>query len=212
MRAKLIKKFPKLPGFTLIELMVTLSIITLLGGIVMSSSLSDNRKRDSVLADSTNLVVTLRDMQNRTTSFIENTQVNNVGYGVFLNLTAPNKIETFYKTGGDDFDASEVLNTNQPSVSSILNTGDYISKICLNGCSNGTAQKVAIYFVRPDPYATFAYLNGSTYTTKIKIAGEDKIVNHVCIEISPDSGSVAHQRVDIYYIGQISFSSGECDN
>ncbi len=207
-------KKSNLKAFTLIEIMIVLSILAILGGITISSDYKTTKIRNSILIDTESVAVDIRDMQNRTINFIYNDSVNNVGYGVFFDMKNPLKVESFYKTDGD-FDPSELLISNsfKPSDDFIFNIGNYIKRICLNGCAIkelNSSEKLAIYFKKPKLYSNFSYSdNGLIYYTNLYPSGN--AINHVCIEIGAYNSSET-RKVDIYYIGQISFGYGNCEN
>lgn len=203
-----------LKGFTLVEIMVVLSIIIILGGITISGDYRTNKIRNSIMIDTESIATDIRDMQNRTASFVQNTSFNNVGYGVFFDIKNPLKTETFYKLNGD-FDITEVLNSNslKPTDDFILSEGNYIKRICLNGCYNKIINpngKLAIFFVKPKPYVNFSYSDdGLTYYKNLYPI--ENAITHACVEIKSQN-NLFTKRIDIYYIGQISYSYGSCEN
>lgn len=200
-------------GFTLIELLVTLSIIAILSGIVISSNYSTNKARNALMVDTDLLASTIRDMQNRSASFVVNPLVNNLGYGVFMDLNNPLKVETFYKLVAGNFDSNtEIPSGNKPADDFIFNPGISLKKICLNGCNTKQilpAGKLAIYFLGPKPYAYFSYSdNGLNYYNQLG----GQAINQACLEIESQILPNDTRKLEIYYIGQISFSYGKCDN
>lgn len=212
MKSNLIKA--KLKGFTLVEIMIVLSIIVILGGVTISSDYKTNKTRNSLLVDTEAVATELRDMQNRTTSFVQSPVVNNIGYGVFFDIRNPLKTETFYKLEGD-FDVSELIaiNSLKPADDFIFTVGNYIKRICLNGCNTkqiDSQGKLALYFIKPRPYTNFSYSDdGLTYHTNLYPTYAS--INHACIEIGAEGISDV-RRIDVYYIGQISFGFGGCEN
>jgi prepilin-type N-terminal cleavage/methylation domain-containing protein len=198
-------------GFTLVEILAVLSLIAILGGIMISSDYRSVQTRNSLLTDAEAVGQELRDMQNRTTSFVEVEGVSNVGYGVYFDLLNPVKVQSFYKMNANEFGSDEVPGSSaaNPAEDLIFNVGDRINRICLNGNCSNTTSKLAIYYMKPRPYTHFARSDdGISYSDKLANSGE--IINHACIEIVPSSG-VDIRRVDVYYIGQISFSYGACE-
>ena len=204
-----------LKGFTLVEIMVVISIIAILGGITISGDYKANKIRNGLLVDTESIATDIRDMQNRTTSFVQNPNINNIGYGIYFDLSenASLKTETFYKQTEDVFDKSELSTSNnmRPIDNYIFNQGNYIKRICINGCSTHEINplgKLAVYYIKPKPYTNFAFTDdGLTYYTEY--AGNS--ISHACIEVASHLGQDI-RRVDIYYIGQISFSLGTCSD
>ena len=74
----------KIKGFTLIEIMVVLALIAILGSITIMSDYKTNKYKNSLLVDTEAVSIDIRDMQNRTSNFLQDTIVNNIGYGIFL--------------------------------------------------------------------------------------------------------------------------------
>ena len=202
-------------GFTLIEIMVVVALLAILSSIFLSSSYRQNQIRNALLTDSVDLATYLQDMQSRAATFVAgNDGVDNVGYGIFFDNLEPGKIETFYKSEGQ-FSSVDIPNSSLPKPEDdiILNYGTKISTICLNGCStfkSGTT-KLAIFFVKPKSYANFSVLStdGVTYTTTVNQSGIDTPITHACLELDPTDG-VEYRRVDVYKVGQISTSYGQC--
>lgn len=211
---KILKKnFEK--GFTLIEIMVVIALLATLSSIFLGSGYRENQIRKSLLTDSIDLATTLQDMQSRSATFIlGNDNVNNVGYGVFFDNLSPEKIESFYKAEGQ-FSSSDIPNSSipKPGEDLILNYGNKIGNICLNGCStyNSKTTKLAVFFVKPKSYANFSVLSsdGVTYTTTVNKAGVEVPIVHACLELTPTSGT-DYRRIDIYKVGQISATYGQC--
>lgn len=211
-----IKKFKNSKGFTLIELTLTLSMFSILGLFLFSSGLNINKTRNSLQFDSDAISSLIRSMQNKTASFVSS-DINNVGYGVFFDLNNKNKVESFYKTTATDFNASEILNTRKPESNIILNSGNYVNRICLNGTNCSATSRLAIYFVKPKPYAKFAIYNGVSYSTTTTIGGVVVPISKVCVEIaSPKKANRTttrrqeFRRIEVYSVGQISFANKAC--
>ncbi len=202
-------------GFTLVEIMVVMSLIAIFSSIFLGSGYRQNQIRNSVLTDSVDLAVAIQDMQSRAATFVlgENNS-NNVGYGVFFDSSDPGRTEFFYKSEGQ-FSPSDIPNSSipKPEQDIILNYGTKIGNICLNGCSTFSSNitKLAIFFVKPKSYANFSVLssNGVTYETTVNQGGIDTPIVHACIDISPIN-SKDYRHVDIYKVGQISVAYGQC--
>lgn len=200
-------------GFTLIEMMAVLALLAILGTVFMNSGYQETKIRNALLTDSEDLSISIIDMQNRAASFIKGNVSDTIGYGVFIDLSNPSKIETFYKIQDANFDSNEVAGGQKPTSDLIFTNGNHISRICLNGsvdayCYDSSASaKIALYFVKPKPYTFFSFFNGTSYDNVVP--GSTDFINHVCLEISPTSG-VDYRHVDVYYIGQVSSSYGKC--
>jgi prepilin-type N-terminal cleavage/methylation domain-containing protein len=202
-------------GFTLVEIMVVMSLIIVFSSIFLGSGYRQNQIRNSLLTDSVDLATTIQDMQSRASTFVlGDANIDNVGYGVFLNSSDPNKIESFYKLEGQ-FSISDLSNSSisKPEQDIILNYGTKIGKICLNGCStfSSDSTKLAVFFVKPKSYANFSVLssNGVTYTTTVLDSGVEKPISRACLELVPASGT-EYRHIDIYRVGQITAAYGQC--
>jgi prepilin-type N-terminal cleavage/methylation domain-containing protein len=200
-------------GFTLIEMMAVLALLAILGTVFMNSGYQETKIRNALLTDSEDLSIGVVDMQNRAASFIKGNVSDTVGYGVFIDLDNPSKIETFYKIRDADFDLSEVAGGQKPTSDLIFTNGNHISRICLNSGTgycydSSTNAKIALYFVKPKPYTNFAFSSdGLIYSYTVPSTFDS--INHVCLEIAPASGT-DYRHVDVYYIGQVSSSYGKC--
>ncbi|MEI6352860.1 MAG: prepilin-type N-terminal cleavage/methylation domain-containing protein [Candidatus Nomurabacteria bacterium] len=206
---KLFSKNHEMGGFTLIEMMVVISILAVLGSIFMNSGYSQNKIRNALLTDSEDLSITVSDMQNRTSSFVMQNKVSDVvGYGVYIDTANASKIETFYKIKDSNFSSTEIASGRQtPDSDLILTEGNHIGRICLNGCSTKTVSQAVIYFVKPKTYSNVSFNDGSGYVSLFNNIS----INHTCLEIAPPSGTDL-RHVDIYYIGQVSSGFGPCQN
>lgn len=199
-------------GFTLIEIMVVIALLAGLSTIFLGSDYRQNQIRNSLLTDSVDIATNLQDMQGRASTFVlDSNNKTNVGYGVFIDTSNPEKIESFYKSEGQ-FSTSDIPNSSlpKPSEDVLLNYGNKIGKICLNTCSvfSSNNTKLAIFFIKPKSYANFAVLSddGVTYSTTINSQAK---IDHACLELDPTSGR-ENRHVDIYKVGQISAGYGKC--
>lgn len=200
-----------LKGYTMVELLLVIAVISILSVVAMASSFRYNQLLSNLLNDVNSVTMLMREMQNKTTSFIASNSGVNEGYGVFLDLNNKNKIEPFYKTNRNPFSPTEATSP-KPDQNLLLGSSNYFSRICLNGCSTySSATKVAIYFLKPKPYIIFSIPYPNTSTTYINtIPGQPNTkINRACIELASYSGNYK-KRIDIHYVGQISFASGPC--
>ncbi len=183
-------KQQKQKGFTLVELLVTISIFVILTGVVM---FSQSKFNGSVLL--TNLAydtaLTLRQAQNYGINIRENTSTG-VGsflpYGVHFNLASPKSFilfaDTSYRADGtadglysnDDAD----INTCQADKGCVnrynIKQGNYISDLCVeDGAESCGKTSLDIVFKRPSPEALIRADNSDqTYSVGIiKLKGAD---------------------------------------
>lgn len=210
-KIKIVRLADTIKGYTLIELLLVLAIISIFSVAAIATSFRYNQLASSLLNDVHSVNMYIREMQNKTASFVAADQVSNIGYGVFLDLDNKNKIESFYKSNTGIFSPGEAT-APKPGESLLLDPDNYFSKICINGCSSYSgARKVAIYFLKPKSYAIFSIpevknTSGNYIDT---IPDTYTKINKVCLEISSYNGDYK-RRIDIHYVGQISFASGPC--
>ncbi len=203
------KRSKFLKGFTLIELTVSLVILSMIGIFLLTSSLEINKSRSVLLLDIDSATGLIRNMQNRTTSFIQSDKVSNIGHGVLFDLNNSFKIETFYKIYEDGFYISEIISQDKPESDLILSSGNHIKKICVNDCEE-TVSRAVVYFLKPRPFAKFAIYDGVSY---VDTTQEGNSISKICIEIvTPPKGKRGSESriIEIFNIGQISFSGGYC--
>jgi prepilin-type N-terminal cleavage/methylation domain-containing protein len=218
MKIKLNPKNKNLKAFTLIELMIVLALISILSTISLGGDTTSMRASNNLLDDTSAIAMDVRDLQNRTASFVKSDSVDNIGYGIFFDLNNNRKTESFYKIHDDDFKLDEVpvSQSTSPIDDYVLNQQDSIKRICINGCSkksllpkdDGNGAKVAIYFKKPKPYAYFSFSeDGLNYNSSV--GGSS--ISHVCIEIYNDKLQDS-RHIDVYYIGQVAFSADGCSD
>ncbi|MEA4910519.1 hypothetical protein SDC9_08001 [bioreactor metagenome] len=201
-----------LKGYTMVEMLLVLTIISILSVGTMAASVKYTELTSSLLNDVNSVTMLIREMQNKTSGFVASDSVStpNVGYGIFLDLSSKNKIEPFYKTNTDTFSIAETL-SSKPEQNLLLDSKNSFTRICVNGCSTySSATKVAVYFLKPKSYAVFAIPNPTVPTTYINtIPATGVKINRVCFELTSLNGK-HKKRIDIHYVGQISFASGPC--
>jgi len=182
-------KQQKQKGFTLVELLVTISIFVILTGVVM---FSQSKFNGSVLL--TNLAydtaLTLRQAQNYGINIRENTSTN-IGdflpYGVHFNLDSSKSFilfaDTSYRADGTadglySIIAGVDINICQADKGCVnrynIKQGNYISDLCVDE-TNCSKDKLDIVFKRPSPEALIRADNGDqTYSVGIiKLKGAD---------------------------------------
>lgn len=195
----------------MLEMIVVLALIAILGSIFLSSGFGRTKVRNALITDSQDISSLVTEMQNKTTSFEETkNSLNNIGYGIYLDIANANKVESFYKFNSSTFDGSDLtFSSEKPTDDVILTNSNKINRICVNGCSTFSASssiKLVSYFIKPKQSSYFAISqDGINYTNKV--SSQD--INSVCIEIiSPSYNDYRH--IDIKYIGQVSSLYGPC--
>jgi hypothetical protein len=203
-------------GFTLVEIMVVIAIFAILGSLMLDTSFSSRKRINALSLDNDSIALEIRDMQNRTLSFIDNGN-NNIGYGIYFDLTNPNTVRTFYKYSNQDFNSIEIptSTSDNPTDDLIFSLSGKINKICLNGVltncdSDLSFKKLALFFIKPKQYANFYISNdGSSFYNKTKNDINGAPITQACIELATGQ-SDEYRHIDIFYVGQISTSAGPC--
>jgi prepilin-type N-terminal cleavage/methylation domain-containing protein len=148
-------------GFTLIELVVTLAIITLISGLVLSNHAKfgsvvtlENLAYDSAFAVRKAQVYGISVYGSGTGSFAP-------GYGVYLNRSTPDRFWIFADTNGNGVYES---GTEPQLETESYRSGYTITALCVtptSGSEDCSPTRLDIVFRRPEPGA-FIYANGTT--------------------------------------------------
>ena len=212
-------------GFTLIEILLVMSIVGILIVSTLSIDFSSRKRITALVTDSKALSLLIYDMQNRAMSFLNDINAPTVGhngYGVYFDLSSPNSVKTFYRTNSNTFNVVDVGSTfKNPTDKTIFSLGDRITKICLNDGGNANCNtnlnfsKLALFFVKPKQYANFYISNdsndGSVFYSKTLNNAAGLEIYSACFEITTGQNETVESRaVVVTYIGQISELVGNC--
>lgn len=160
-------------GFTLLELLVSISIIALISGIFMANYHSANKRSELVNA-AQKLASDIRLAQNYSLGLREfNGQASGGGWGVYFNKTAPNYYIIFADINGNkNYNASlgeKFKQVDLPAGVSVNNITDV---------KTGTLNNIAITFLPPDPttYIAASANNKAQITLRDANTGSTKTV------------------------------------
>ncbi len=208
-----LKKVSHLKGFTLIELIVSLSVMMMMTGILLSRYPESIRKL-TLSNQARNVELLIREAQVRGSAIDSSSGVVG-GYGVYFSLTTPDKVALFADSistlspyqimVGDGLYQSAP--TDEARDITTLPKGYVVSRLCVwNGtifdCSlAGTSGSLTVSFTRPSPQPGI-YVNnsGSSYS-----AG--------CIELhSPEAPAAGHIRsVQVFNSGMLRMATSTCN-
>jgi len=142
-------------GFTLVELLVTISLFAILTSIVI---FSQSKFNGSVLL--TNLAYDVALTVRQAQTFGVNVRETSAGvfdkaYGVHFDISDPTYFILFADSSGDDREYTAESDSKVNSYS--IKRGNKISDICVtsSGASDCEINKLDITFLRPDPDAIF---------------------------------------------------------
>ena len=184
---KIFKKKQKnfLKAFTLIELLISVSLIGILASVLFNNSFQTTKYRNLLANDADKMALYIRDVQNISANFYYSSS-SVLGYGVYIDK-ASSTISSFY------LDTINIINKDKKIENYkdlILDQENYISKIATTNLSTSS-----IHFLRPK---LKAYINGTSTISKI------------CIEIKSNKIDDV-RKVEVYYVGQISTGFGNCN-
>lgn len=159
-------------GFTLIELIVSISIITILIGIFLTNYRSGG-KRTELIMTAQKMVTDIRMAQNNTLGSVEyNSQIPSGGWGIYINTTED---DSSYLMFADDDDINENSEYDVGEGDTALGARRYVlpRNIIIDSIdikNIGITDNVHITFVPPDPitviYDTFNTSTEVTITLK----------------------------------------------
>jgi hypothetical protein len=207
-------------AFTLVELMVSLSIITLLT-IVLLARYPETAVRLTLANMSHTVSLLIREAQVRG-SAIDSVNSSLGGYGVYLSLADSGRLVLFGDTvdptvpkpygitiGNGIFESGSPI--DETKTITTLPNRFIISKLCVgtgfpftcNASNTPEITALTVSFTRPNPIPSL-YVNNATST----------IYSAVCIELrSPQAPLSGHIRnVQVYSSGMIRNDIGKCDN
>lgn len=214
-------------GFTIVELLVALVIMTLMTSVLLSKY-PETVVRVGLTTSSTNLGLLVREAQLRG-SAIDSVQSAIGGYGVFLSRASSSQAIVF----GDIIDPSiptpagigvgngvyESAPINEMKTIDRLKSGYTYEKLCVgsstaplylapygficNESYDPDIQNLTISFSRPSPFAHI-YINNSTSTD----------FSSACVQVySPKTPAEGHIRsLVVYHYGMVVSSASPCDN
>lgn len=216
----------KVYGYTLIELIVVIAIISILGGVMMSSTPNLN-KYVSFSKDTILLVDTIRDMQIRGGSLytknINPLEMDNIkGFGLYFDMTLGNQKEfTIFKDFevGEELDIYGVKNSNlkydgvTEFMSKIYFDNTVITNIYMDESDNKiTIGKASMVFVRSKVSPTLMYIDYNTAINTITTLDDFISVDRFYIELFYSSlpEEYAYRCVIMEPSGQTAVISGKC--
>lgn len=216
-----------LKGFTLIELSISLAIMGMMMGILLSSY-PETAIRLALVNVSHTASLLLREAQVRGSAIDSgNTTLDEEspygGYGVYVETTNPNDMVLFNDfvdlSGSKPFGLAvgdglyQKTTPNETNRLVVFPSGYYVSKICVsndlpfvfkcNGDNSPAINNLTISFTRPNPQPDI-YINNSSAVN----------FSAACIELrSPRAPAVGHVRaVQIFNSGMIRTQTGHCDD
>ncbi len=190
-------------GFTLVELLVVITIFVLLTGIVLfNQSNFDNGILLNNLAY--DIAFTLRQAQNFGVSVKESSVSNfQAGYGMYMNINPGGTKNFVFFTDTNPLGVNSIVNKYDSSVTNCtvsdtecvqkysINRGNYIQKICVNNDTDCTIKEISILFKRPKLDANIYYtptsgLNSGVFgatssQARIIVAGQNNSTTSIVI-------------------------------
>jgi len=151
-------------GFTLIELIVSISIITVLIGIFLTNYKSGNKRTELIMATQT-MVTNIRLAQNNTLgSVVYNSEIPSGGWGVYISTTNNGNYLMF----ADDDDINENSQYDVGEADTTLGARNYnlpanVIVEVIDIKNIGITDNIHLTFVPPDPI-TVIYADSNTST------------------------------------------------
>ncbi len=196
LKANEAKSYKPKAAFTLVELLVIVTIITLVSSVILANyrQLGSNFLLGNIAYD---IALSIRQAQVYGISTREvgsGTGVFTAAYGVFFDMTTPSTYLFYADTVGDNGIYTSGTDTALQQIS--LPSGYTLSKICVPSggpCGSGSDTSLNITFKRPNPDARLnATINGTPLTNQAD----------ALIELSSSSGK--KRTVMVQDTGQIS--------
>lgn len=166
-------------GFSLIELIVSISIIALLSGLFLANYRSTNRRTDLVMAAQT-LVTDIRFAQANALGLIKyDGEVPAGGWGIYVsNTTGTTKGGTSYTLFADEND-DQIMNTGEAAANLGGKLIDLPPNIVIDSLTLGTSEvsTANITFLPPDPITRLRGSAGTSTVLEIRLREKVKDTN-----------------------------------
>ena len=176
---------PNKSGFTLIEMITSISLIVIITAIFAANYRSNNKRTDLIMASQT-LVSNLHAAQNNTLGLIKyGTEVPAGGWGIYFNMATPDRYVLFADLDrppsdepGDIHDADSGFMRYNASVEGDINQGARVITLppgleigSIKTDSGSSLSSVSVTFLPPDPKTNI--FDGSLAYDAIKISLKD---------------------------------------
>lgn len=183
-------------GFTLIELIVVISIFSIISSIVLFRA-SDFNRKIAIQNLAQDIALTIKQAQvyassGKTSGFFGS---NPPSYGVYFQLSTPTAFNYFANYDGlSSYNSTNCGGAQSGSecLENININGGNVTEICFDNKTSCSAQDVQILFVRPFPSAI------------IKDGSGVSIYSNVSIKITNPQNANSFKNVKVFSTGQIS--------
>ena len=164
----------KLPGFTLVEMVVSISIIVMITALFIANYHSTDRRTDLVMA-AQNLVADLHLAQNNTLGLVKyNDAVPEGGWGISLNASS-SSYTLFADLDQPPYSTSGYMQYD-PSVEGNVRYGARVTQLPsqiqiveLKTASGALNQRVNVTFLPPDPQTNIYRVDAGATSTSLEI-------------------------------------------